>query len=263
MSRGVRRALVLAALVVWILAMWLVFARPEAEEVSTAPADAGAGEPRSAREVSREGSHGGSHGEDDGHDHRGPVRELVYPYDPADPRQVVGASENVFVGFVVAVEGQEPTETSMPREAWEENGYEPTPQTQFRVRVEKVLLSSGPAPAEKGAEVVVNQMGHGTEPESGEPYTVESFYQDLEGSGGTEVRVYRDEPLELGRRYVLATQEAPGRGWQEISAQPGGNAPIGPDDGGAVEALYRKAVEDPLETENDAPSSGEPAAEGS
>jgi hypothetical protein len=145
--------------------------------------------------------------------------ERAYDYDIFDERRLVGHSENVFLGEVLRVAGREPMRDSIP-----DGVSPPTPQTQYRVRVVRVIKSSGDAPLRAGAETVVNAAG-GTN-EDGLPTVVAAVACGREGT---------DVLPKPGEAYLFATRHDGSDGWQELTAQPGGAVPAG--EGAEREAL--------------------------
>lgn len=154
-----------------------------------------------------------------------------YDFPPEDERRLVGASENVFLGRVVEKSGTGFLEgTPEPPGVPESPG---TPETRFSVEVLRTVKGN------LTGQVTVNQHG--------------GYHQ------GTDSLMLMDgDPLLVpGRVYLLSTNPAEGRGWQQIVAAPFGDVPaetqnerdalvrkfaearrnqIPPDEGGAPEA---------------------------
>ena len=128
--------------------------------------------------------------------------------DTSDDRRLVGFADNVFVGRVLAKEGQT-DELAMP-------------ETQFRVEVVTSIKGS------LAGTVTVNQFG-GT-------------------ADGRAVLLEGDQLLEAGQTYVLATRTRADRGWETVVAQHGKVRVRGSDHGRQLEARFAdaKAKEIPL-----------------
>jgi hypothetical protein len=131
-----------------------------------------------------------------------------------DKRQLVGYSDNVFVGRVLKRVGDEPLKTTIP-------GAKP-PQTQYSVTVLETIKSGGPHPLATGDEAVVNQFG-GVEPKTGRQLVVVGV-SSTDGHG--EVGHAIDAPLQPGEEYLLATRYDHTERWHAISAQPTGDVPL-------------------------------------
>lgn len=140
-----------------------------------------------------------------------PTMEITYTFDASDPRKLVGYSDAVFVGTVLARVGDKPLKTTIPDDPGQ-------PQAQYEVRITTVV-KSGKGPAAIGADqrVTVNQMG-GTDPGTGREILVVP--------GGASAGGSPDEPLKTGAEYLLATRYNTARHWHDISAQPFGDIPL-------------------------------------
>lgn len=121
--------------------------------------------------------------------------------DTSDDRRLVGLADNVFVGRVLAREGQT-DELAMP-------------ETQFRVEVVTTIKGS------LAGTVTVNQFG-GT-------------------ADGRTVLLEDDELLEPGQTYLLATRTRADRGWETVVAQHGKVKVRGPEHGRQLEARFADA----------------------
>jgi len=153
-------------------------------------------------------------------------QEILYTFDIFDKRELVGYSDNVFVGRVLKRVGDEPLKTTIP-------GANP-PQTQYSVAVLETIKSGGPGPLVAGDEAVVNQSG-GVDPETGRQLVVV-------GVSATDGHA-ADSPLQPGEEYLLATRYDPAEHWHNISAQPTGDVPLsGATERGAVVAAFREAA---------------------
>ncbi len=158
-------------------------------------------------------------------------QEIHYTFDIFDKRQLVGYSDNVFVGRVLKRVGDEPLKTTIP-------GAKP-PQTQYSIAVLETIKSSGPHPLATGDEAVVNQSG-GVDPETGRQLVVVGV-SATDGHRG--VGHATDAPLQPGEEYLLATRYDPSERWHAISAQPTGDVRLsGATERGAVVAAFREAA---------------------
>jgi hypothetical protein len=163
-------------------------------------------------------------------------QEILYTFDIFDKRQLVGYSDNVFVGRVLRRVGDEPLMTTIP-------GVKP-PQTQYSVAVLETIKSGGPHPLAAGDEAVVNQSG-GVDPETGRQLVVTGV-SSTDGHG--EVGHATDAPLEPGEKYLLATRYDASERWHAISAQPTGDVPLsGATERGEVVAAFREAAAHPVD----------------
>ncbi|MDP9474592.1 MAG: hypothetical protein M3R38_02650 [Actinomycetota bacterium] len=145
------------------------------------------------------------------------------------PKDVAAASDNVFVGKVGQVVGQEIVKNTSPRP-----GNRGKPMTQFAVTVVEPLKSGGAQPAEKGTSLTVGQFGGTLD---GKEYPIVGFIGD---------RAYADRPLEPGKEYLFSTMYSEGRGYQEITVQPHGNVVLDESEPAAREELldkFRRAIE--------------------
>ena len=134
-----------------------------------------------------------------------------WSFDHEDIRKVVGASNHIFVGRVVAVVGRKGIPTSGP-------GNEFIPQTQFSVEVLENIKG------ELSGTVTVNQMG-GTD------------------ASGAVVVVEGDTLLEVGKTYLLATWHSSDDGWYSIVAEGYGNVQVEDADKRSREVeRYRSAI---------------------
>lgn len=155
------------------------------------------------------------------------------------PKDVVAASDNVFVGEVGEIVGQEIIKNTSPRP-----GNRGKPMTQFAVTVVEPLKSGGAQPAEKGTSLTVGQFG-GTM--DGKEYPIVGMIAD---------RAYADRPLEPGREYLFSTMYSEGRGYQEITVQPHGKVVLDESEPAAREELldaFRRAIREA--------SSGDPSTD--
>lgn len=158
-------------------------------------------------------------------------QEIHYTFDIFDKRQLVGYSDNVFVGRVLKRVGDEPLKTTVP-------GAKP-PQTQYSVTVLETIKSGGPHPLAAGDEAVVNQSG-GVDPETGQQLVVVGVSAT---NGHGEVGHAIDAPLQPGEEYLLATRYDTAERWHAISAQPTGDVPLsGATERGEVVAAFREAA---------------------
>jgi hypothetical protein len=158
-------------------------------------------------------------------------QEILYTFDIFDKRQLVGYSDNVFVGRVSKRVGDEPLKTTIP-------GAKP-PQTQYSVTVLETIKSGGANPLAAGDEAVVNQSG-GVDRETGRQLVVVGV-SAIDGRG--EVGHATDAPLEPGEEYLLATRYDPTERWHAISAQPVGDVPLsGAAERAEVVAAFREAA---------------------
>jgi hypothetical protein len=167
-----------------------------------------------------------------GERHHAETVEIFYNFDIFDERRLVGYSENVFAGRVLAKVGDEPVPTTIPGEA--------RPHVQYSVEVLETVKSSGPRPLEAGDEPVVAQEG-GIDPKTGRPFAVEAFACGAQAD---------DAPLRPGEEYVFATYYDAEMGWHALSAQPASNVPLeGAAEREALLAAFREAARhqiDPL-----------------
>ncbi len=162
------------------------------------------------------------------------------------PKDVVAASDNVFVGEVGQVVGQEIVKNTSPRP-----GNRGKPLTQFAVTVVEPLKSGGAQPAEEGTSLTVGQFG-GTM--DGKEYPIVGFIGD---------RAYADRPLEPGKEYLFSTMYSETRGYQEITAQPHGNVVLDGADAAAREVVlesFRLAIRNAPSGDPSADTSGQAGA---
>lgn len=155
--------------------------------------------------------------------------EVLYDIPEASPAALAAASDNVFVGRVERLVGQEVVETSSNRP-----GEEGKPLTKFAVSVSEPIKSAGQEPAREGDTLTVGQYGGEL---NGKTYRIVGVV------GGQE---RADAPLEPGGEYLFSTSYNPGRGLQEISVQPHGDVPLRGAEPAAKEELaaaFREAVE--------------------
>ncbi|HKH75835.1 MAG TPA: hypothetical protein VKA51_02645 [Rubrobacteraceae bacterium] len=153
-------------------------------------------------------------------------QEILYTFDIFDKRQLVGYSDNVFVGRVLKKVGDEPLKTTIP-------GAKP-PQTQYSVAVLETIKSGGPDPLAAGDEAIVNQSG-GVDPETGRQLVVI-------GASATDGHA-ADSPLRPGEEYLFATRYDPTEHWHAISAQPTGDVPLsGATERAEVVAAFTEAA---------------------
>jgi hypothetical protein len=160
-------------------------------------------------------------------------QEILYTFDIFDKRQLVGYSDNVFVGRVLKKVGDEPLKTTIP-------GAKP-PQTQYSVAVLETIKSGGPDPLAAGDEAIVNQSG-GVDPETGRQLVVIGA-SATNGHAHGEVGHATDAPLQPGEEYLLATRYDSTEHWHAISAQPTGDVPLsGATERAEVVAAFTEAA---------------------
>lgn len=156
-------------------------------------------------------------------------------YDPADPRQLVGAADAVFVGRVMEQIGSfSPPPSESPTLG---------PRTQFWVRVEETIKSVQPEdprnpfgpvqPTPLEPDLVVNQdAGYGRDPDGTRYLFLPS------GPNGQPVPL-----LEPGKTYLFVARYQPASGWYTITDPGRGNIPIESDEERAeLVRRFREAV---------------------
>lgn len=183
---------------------------------------------------------------------QGPDLRQEYYWNIDDPGLVAGGSDNVYVGEVLAQIDDKPQKSSDPNDPG-------IPHTQFNVRVDTVIKSSGTGAVKEGQNLTVDALG-GVNPENGQPIPITIYYQtktekghdDEAAGGGHEAdedethgeKSMQDTLIEPGERYLFATKYNYTEDWHTVYAHPTGKKLL---DSPAVEQatveVYRRAAE--------------------